>query len=793
MLDSLSIRARFLIAPAIAVILTLILYLSSNQVIKSQSELFQTISESNLVLISEISHVVTALANSNSEIITLLLESESFDEEEIYLQGKKQLNQLYRIEKQLNKSIGNKRTLLIDNLDIFAQLKEAFSNYRFEAISAIEMSSVDSQQASDELILANNKLKILNSLFLKLSAYYSNELTKQTHQVEGSLYEKTYITELAITLMVLMIWSAFYFSKDISLGLNQVRKALVQLSKGDMSVTLDHSQNAYIQDIWTAVAEFKESIALSEAYKNDLLIQKFAMDQHSIIAVTDIKGIITYANEKFTQISGYSFEELVGSNHRIVNSDNQPKDYWREMYLTISKGEVWHDEVLNKAKDGHVYWVDTTIVPIKSTNKKVTGYIGIRTDITKQKKQQKKLIEAKIDAESALIAKAQFLATMSHEIRTPMNGVLGMLRSLLNDDLSSKQKHRAEVANNSARSLLTLIDDILDFSKVDAGKMELELVSFNIFSMLDQFTEAMKFQAQQKGLKLTLDTSGISDPMVIGDSGRIRQILTNIVGNAIKFTQEGEINIEASLYELSDDKWRFFCKVRDTGAGIPNSKLNTLFDLFNQVDASTTRKYGGTGLGLAISKKLCQLMQGGIEVSSEDNKGSCFSFTIQLSKAESPQQNNTVPKQEPASPEKPDELTWPLGTRLLMVEDNHINQLVAQNLLEMIGLEIETTNNGIHALEQLKQSNKNQPFTLILMDCLMPEMDGYETSRQIRAAQAGEHYKAVPIIALTANAMKGDKEKCLDAGMSDYLTKPIDPDLLIEKLRYWLIENTDKT
>ncbi|MEO1879896.1 MAG: ATP-binding protein [Methylococcales bacterium] len=240
--------------------------------------------------------------------------------------------------------------------------------------------------------------------------------------------------------------------------------------------------------------------------------------------------------------------------------------------------------------------------------------------------------KAEEELESAVIARSQFLATMSHEIRTPMNGVTGMLGLLLMGELEDKQRHRAEVADNCAQSLLQLINDILDFSKVDAGKLELESISFDILEMLKEFTETMVFQAQQKGLELILDTTHVNDSKVVGDPGRIRQILINIVGNAIKFTSQGKITIHVELQSIDDEFWCFKCAISDTGIGISSDKVNILFDSFSQVDASTTRKYGGTGLGLAISKKLAELMQGSIEVSSEEGKGSCFSFTVKLGK-----------------------------------------------------------------------------------------------------------------------------------------------------------------
>lgn len=530
-------------------------------------------------------------------------------------------------------------------------------------------------------------------------------------------------------------------------------------------------------------------------------------------------------------------------------------------------------------------------------------------------------------------AKSEFLACMSHEIRTPMNGVIGMLDLLLNNHLEGSQRHKAELAQSSARSLLGVINDILDFSKIDAGKLELELLDFNLNSMLSEFVQTFVLPAEEKGLELILDNSKIEQPMVKGDSGRLRQILTNLVGNAIKFTAEGEIVIRASLTPQDDGLLQFRCTVVDTGIGIADDKQDDLFNAFTQVDASTTRHYGGTGLGLSICLQLCQQMGGNIEVISESGKGSCFTFTVDLQVShQSPQtipeievshlsllivdDNNTnrevlrgqlehwgVKVTEASSGEMALEILdqhtsiedgfdlaiidmqmpsmdgaqlaqkiindsrfsamklvmmtsmanhgdanffaqlgfsayfakplmssdlysalavlsdagetlqrahplltrdylhslnpyrdsdhsnlpqWPQDLRLLLVEDNQINQQVALGILGNIGLSADLAGDGIEALHALNCAAKDYPYDLVLMDCQMPGMDGYEATRRLRAGEAGEVHQFISVIAMTANAMHGDREKCLAAGMNDYLKKPIDPDLLQSAISKWI-------
>ncbi|MCB2081264.1 MAG: response regulator [Rickettsiales bacterium] len=395
--------------------------------------------------------------------------------------------------------------------------------------------------------------------------------------------------------------------------------------------------------------------------------------------------------------------------------------------------------------------------------------------VLQRQRAEEALVKAKQDAESASRAKSEFLANMSHELRTPMNGVMGMAALLMESPLEEEEREYSRMIHGSAQDLLTILNDILDFSKIEAGALVLEHIPFNLNEQVEEIVGLLQTTALAKGLTVKVEYDPILPKGVVGDAGRIRQIITNLSGNAIKFTEQGSVSIR--LYRVETEKGPFLrCEVEDTGIGIPAKFLPTIFDKFTQADESTTRKYGGTGLGLAITRQLVEMMGGNVGVESTVGIGSVFWFQIPLEEAE---------LQSVTSIETLDMLGHSVtagSARVLLVEDHPINQVFANKLLSKLGFaHIDVAANGQEALHRMSHN----AYDIVLMDCQMPEMDGYEATRAIREIEK-EASRRTPIIAMTANAMVGDREKCLKTGMDDYLSKPISPNALKTALEKWL-------
>jgi len=624
----------------------------------------------------------------------------------------------------------------------------------------------------------------------------------------------------------------------------------------------------------------------------ELEFQKFALDQHSIVSIADRNGKIIYSNDKFTEISQYSRDELLGKDHRILNSGYHPRDFFKQMWETIEKGQVWHGEVKNKRKDGSYYWVDSTIVPLMGDDEKPSRYISIRTDISAlkalsehmiiqrafyenitetlgeglyvqdakghcvymnseaekllgwprqeligrpmhntihtqtstgeplpacdcpimnhvikhgkahmddqvfvrkdgssfpvaissraiydnngnisstvvafqdisaRKAAETSVIHAKEVAERANKVKGNFLANMSHEIRTPMNGIIGMAELALDSDLNAEQREYVSVIKSSADALLNIINDILDFSKIESGRMDIESIYFSLTQMLRDAVKSLAPRAHQKQLELLLHIAPDVPDRIIGDPGRLRQVILNLVGNAIKFTESGEIEVYIKKVDgalTGNAKLEF--SVRDTGIGIPEEKFHTIFESFSQADTSITRKYGGTGLGLSISNKIINLMGGQLNLTSTVGKGSTFHFTID------------VPVIAENIPTQPQSSMQVRGMSVLVVDDNLTNQNILQEMLQSWGMLPTIVANGADALSELERASAaGKPYSLAILDVQMPEMNGFELVEHLRLKP--EHAPAT-VMMLTSAGQRGDAAKCRELGVAGYLMKPV--------------------
>ncbi len=714
-------------------------------------------------------------------------------------------------------------------------------------------------------------------------------------------------------------------------ALAMVRASLEAVGRGEPA---ENSPMPFLrkdgQVVWTEVrannvvlSEMDHQIAMVRDISQRLIAEETirklsaAIEQCPVsIVITNLAGKIEYVNPHFTFLTGYTLTEAVGQNPRILKSGATPTILYQDLWKTLLAGQVWQGQFCNRKKNGALFWEQSAIVPFRDAHGKIQGYIAVKEDITERRAAEQKLKEAIALAEQANVAKSEFLANMSHEIRTPMNGVMGMNGLLLGTSLTDEQRHYAEVVRQSGENLLILINDILDLSKVESGMLELETIDFELRSLMDDFASTLALRAHDKGVEFICAVASEIPTYLRGDPGRLRQVLLNLAGNAIKFTDSGEVAVcvDSVTESVEDVELRF--SIRDTGIGIPAHKHAMLFEKFTQADASTTRHYGGTGLGLAISKQLVELMGGQIGIQSEVGKGSVFWFVLRFPKQSQqkshwPSSGNisgahilvvddnqtnrevllaqlqvfgargvavgdgptaletlyyahregdrfqlaildqqmpgmdgeTLAKAIRVAPSladiplvlmtsmsqrgdarrveeigfagylpKParqsdliDLLSLILGNgapvqsrpmmtrhslrelrqaqvRILLAEDNLTNQQVALAALKSLGLQADVVSNGVQAVRALETTL----YDLVLMDMQMPEMDGCQAARQIRDPNSKVLHRDVPIIAMTANAMKADQNRCLESGMNDYLSKPVFLQDLADVLDRWL-------
>ncbi|MZP28158.1 response regulator [Heliobacterium undosum] len=511
------------------------------------------------------------------------------------------------------------------------------------------------------------------------------------------------------------------------------------------------------------------------------LLAEYASD---LISRHTTENIILYASPASRSLLGYEPEEILGrSGYEFLHPEDMDRvgDNLRE---AMARLEPRLFQYRMRRKEGRYVWFESTVRPVQNMETgKVQEVIFVTRDMTERKRAEEELHTAKERAETADRAKSAFLATVSHEIRTPLHGIIGMIDLLLDTSLTEEQSDYGRTIGELSRLLSSIINDILDFSKMEAGRIELEAVDYELRTVVNDVVNLLRVRSEQKNLDVTCDIDGEIPRFLRGDPIRLRQVLINLGGNAVKFTEKGKVALRitmASQLGQSDPMngaARFLrFEIHDTGIGITDEVAPRLFQPFSQADMSTARRYGGTGLGLAISKRLVELMGGEIGFQSIPGLGTTFWFTAPL--LESPSQaaedsrvQENVDLLLPDLPEK----------RILLVEDNPVNQKLASIQLKKFGLRLLAVSNGREAVEAIRR----EKYSLILMDCQMPEMDGFEATREIRRIEA-EQGGHVPIVAMTARAMRGDREECLACGMDDYISKPIRTADLHRILNHWI-------
>lgn len=488
-----------------------------------------------------------------------------------------------------------------------------------------------------------------------------------------------------------------------------------------------------------------------------------------------------YFSPPWKSMLGYQDNELANEFsvwEDLVDDDGKAETMELIEACLAGKRDGFFVEFRMRHKDGH--WVDilSRSTLIRDSQNNPVRMVGMHTDLTERKKIENAQMEQQ-KAEEATKLKSEFLANMSHEIRTPMNGIIGMSHLALKTNLTEQQRNYIGKVHSAALSLLGILNDILDFSKIESGRMQLEETGFKLKSIVDNMINLIEFKAHEKDIQISIEIEPDVPEALMGDPLRLSQILVNLGSNAVKFSGAGDtVSLKVTLQKETDDEVTLLFSIEDTGIGIAPEQRGKLFQPFSQTDSSTTRKFGGTGLGLVISRKIVHLMRGNIWFESEEGVGSNFHFTVKLKKhtGEFPVDSKTaLPSSVDVNPSI--EQLW--GKKVLLVEDNEINQELVIDLLISNGMTIESAYDGQEALDILSRDS----FDVVLMDCQMPVMDGYETARKIRKQ---ESLKGLPVIAMTANVMKGDREKALEAGMDDYIGKPIDPDVMFATMAKWM-------
>ena len=629
--------------------------------------------------------------------------------------------------------------------------------------------AIEQSESSIVITDSKNKIEYVNPFFEKLSGYSFEEVEgKNPKLIKSDVTEAATYDEMWKTLKKEGKWKGELCN----------RKKNGELFWENVNISTIKNKSGNATNYVAVKDDITEQKALAKILKKkEKEYQQIVESANDAIYRSDQNGKFNYANPLLEEITGYSNKELMSMHlTELVAEEHKSKieEFYRTQSLNLEANT--YKEFIIKSKTGKKIWLGQNVQAIIK-NGHVASFTGVARDITEIKEIQSELVNAKEVAEDSARSKEMFLANMSHEIRTPMNAIIGMTNLLTESDLTKKQHEYLNAIQTSGDNLLVIINDILDISKIESGKLEMEKIDFDFKELLQNTKKSIELKAEEKDLIFSLNIQDEIPNILISDPVRLNQILINLLGNSIKFTNSGSIELKCSLLSEKDNSIEMKIEVIDTGVGIDAEKLDKIFESFSQEDQSTTRKFGGTGLGLSISRQLVELLGGELKVKSQYGKGSNFFFTLNI-----PIGTKVIKKTRIVI----DTETNPLRNKnVLLVEDNEINRFLATTVLAKWDINVDIAEDGQIAVEKVKENN----YDVILMDIQMPVMGGVEATQVIRNAL----HLDVPIIALTANAVKGDREEFLNAGMDDYISKPFDASILFNKLVSFVIDPISKS
>ncbi|MDD2811414.1 PAS domain S-box protein [Rhodoferax sp.] len=669
---------------------------------------------------------------------------------------------------------------------------------RIESEARIRLQQAALDAAANMIVITNHDgiIEYVNPAFCSITGYAAHEVVGQhTRKLSSGLHDEGFYQKMWQALLAGQSWEG-----ELS---NRRKNGEVYTEQMTITPIIEGRDIAHFVAIKRDISEeirTRTQLKLIEA-----AIQDTNQGIHIMEAAPHAQGpIIQYINAGFTRITGYSAPEVLGRRAGFMRGPDTDPAKLALIQDTMRDGGSLTVEMSYQRKDGTPFVGELHLSPVHTDSGQVSHYVGLLSDIELRKQAEAALRDARDQALENSRLKSEFLSTMSHEIRTPMNGIIGMTDLLLDTRLDAQQQDFANIVRESAHALLVIINDILDFSKIEAGKLDIDITDYAITQLVQGSMELLGARAKEKSLQFQSWVDPSLPALLRGDPTRVRQVLLNLLTNAIKFTAQGQVDLKVSRVPGNPEMMRF--EVRDTGIGITPATQARLFQSFTQADSSTTRKFGGTGLGLAICKRLVELMGGDIGILSAEGEGSTFWFTLPLEasehavpstlpNAQASGTNNIPHEARPVEPVAAPASAAASATRglILLAEDNLINQKVAQLQVTKMGYALHIVNNGHEAVQAVEAAlaGRAPSYAAVLMDCQMPVLDGFEATALIREAEHQGARARLPIIAMTANAMQGDRERCLASGMDDYLSKPIQPDELRRLLTQWALMPTD--